>query len=866
MATTSQTKATPAQRQAVWAEFQKFGYTPSSEGEIDYWAVKPIGQLFSALQKRKDADPKKQLNNDQLYKLYDEFGLAPRLRTQVDYDWARKNLPNDVTALKSVLKSEQTKQLAAQKAAGTATAKPAVTPQPPVNNQNSAPTSNPTTNLTASGVTGQFSSPTGHLVKFTGDPNGAAEGDASTLWYVDPKQNIMRPIMSMTAFNDLFNNDPATIDAAKKSINTVDVKSVQPGGSYSNFFLLGADYGIYDKAQAKPLDFSPNVVSQRYGKPVSMNQVKAAGDLDNLLNYWENSDSGLDKASIEKIKNDPTYVAGLVGALAYGNYSFTDIWQEVKRKQAADSGDATAQGTKIIDAGMTREKYLATDAGKQAATKYPVPDTIAGMDSTMLSQPLVNMPDDFYKTLYSGSNFDPTSPEYKAKAEAVKSEMHDLILNQLSASTEGAKMAADREYEKWRVETEKKLGISLDQNSMTAWKQLESTLDQGSQAGISGSGIENENVDKSLAETRRADQYNREATQTAEADKEEERLKKTASPAEIQKMNEEDAAKGLPRNQWRSVLYQLAPVEPMTKEKFLADYHSKYPTSKLTDAQILDSQYNQFYDANGNYRSELYQKSEDARQTAMYGGTVAERTAKAGSYTDYQNSQVTAQNDEAYKNATKTWDPETTENVFGSYGDLNATGPAESAATGIQENLGVSGTTAPAASAFTPKPGTSYIPNVAAMANFTNIYKDPNSNKLYGTPKSTVTTGTKTAAQVKSTYTPPAGYEAIAGPSQIKNYQPNTTISKNGTLYGIKLSTPTSTTKTTATVKPVSSTPTGTTAPKITTPAVTTPKPAASSFTIKPGTSYIPNVASMGNYTNIYKDPNSSKLYGTLKK
>ena len=861
MAENTQTQITPAQRKAVWDEFKQFGYTPNSEGEVDYWAAKPIGQLFGALQKRKDTEPKGKLTNDQLYKLYDEYGLASRLKSQSDYDWAKANLPNEEAGLRNVLKNEQSKQLAAQKNTGNTQTQGVNTQTAPANVQPNAGDVVSQTNTTNTTKIGQFNSPTGHLIKFTGDPNGPAEGDASTLWYLNPDDYSLRPIMSQQAFNDIFNNDPKTIKDAVASINTLDPKTVQPGGEHSNYFLLGADYGIYDGLKAKTLDFTPKQIAQRYGQAAGPIQVKAAADLDNMLNLWKYSDSGLSKEQIEKVQNDPTYIAGLIGGLAYGDYSFADVWQEMKRKVAADSGDTTAQSSKIIDANSKKGAYSNTDAGKKASSLYPLPATIANMDTSMLSQPLVQLGDDFYKTLYSGENYDPNNPSFIAKANAIKSSGHDIVLAQLTAETETAKAAADRAFDKWKTDAERTLGISLEKDAMGAWNQLNSIIDKNSQAGLSGSGIENEQFDKSMQETRQADDQNRETTQIAIDDKEEARMKASGSPEEIQKMNDEDQAKGLPRSQWRSVLYGLTPAEAMTPAKFLADFRAKYPDDKTPDDQIIDQQYSQYYDKNGNNRSTLYQTAEDNRQKTVYGGTFDELVGKSGSYEAFQNAQAIKQleiDNKAAQGANVA--PDTANPFGGGVANLNSTDPTKQA--NIQSDLGVTKTP------FTIKAGTSYIPNVASMANYTNVYKDPATNKLYGTPKTPATT---TASSSKP------GTSYIPNVASIANYTNTYKDPATGKMYGtLKPTTTTTTTnkavttgtKTAAIVKASQNLANPTVKTTTPTPApvknnVSAPAPVTNQFA---GLTKISDPSQLSKYTEsqIVRDPNSKNIY--LKK
>lgn len=842
MAENTKPTITAAQRKAVWDEFKKMGYNPSTEGEVDYWAAKPIGELFSALQKRKDAEPKKQLTNAEIKALYDEAGLAPRLKSQADYDWARSHFPNDAEGVRKALKAEVAANQKAQQGGA-----PLGMTQNNITTGNTGNVSSNNTGTTGAGPTGQFNSPTGHLVKFKSDPNGAEAGDASTLWFLDTEKKALRPIMSMKAFNDSFNNDPALIAQAKKSINTLDVKDIQPGGAHSDYFLLGTDYGVYDGGVAKELDFTPAQIAQRYGQSSSSAQLKAAASLDKILNLWKYTDSGLSKDQIEKIQNDPTTIGGLVGAMAYGGYSLSDVWQEMKRKVAADAGDANAKSTKVIDGSQNRDTYGKTNASKQAASLFPLPATIADMDSNLLKQPLTQMPDSFFTTLFSGANWDPTNPDYIAKVNAVKSSGHDLVLDQLHAQTVEAKAAADQAFEKWRTETEKTLGISLSKDAMQAWNQLEGILSKNSDAGLSGSGIENEQTDDALKAIRQTDQWNREITKTAIDNKTEETLKASASPDQIKKMNEEDAAAGLPRAEWRSVKMGLSPAEEMTSAKFLADWRSKYPNDKRADADILDREYSQYYDENGNNRSDLYQASEDNRQKTVYGNTVGGEvagTSKKAFQTDIAGAQLKTD----LENAEGANGPSKGDFSGGTF-DQNSTEPVVNQT--VKQTLG----TDPASIAAKLK--ARQIANVAQMKTYDPSQYEKIGTGVYFKDGITAATAKKATPATPASTLPkgvPTGYQAIAAPSAIKNYQPNSTITVGKTLYGKPTTPP-------VVQKPT--TPTGNTTSQSTTG---TQKAPASTFAVKPGTSYIPNVASIKNYSNTYTDPATKKMYGTLKK
>lgn len=479
-----------------------------------------------------------------------------------------------------------------------------------------------------------------YLISFIGDPNASVEGEAGTIWLVDPDTKSIVPFVNQQAFNDYYGSNA---QAAYNSINFKKPESILPGGEFSNYVLLESDYGIKEGKQQKQLDFSPGSIISHYGKTISDEaNSQASMVLDGWIKLLKSNlaDSGLSQSTIDNAMNDKVTVAGYISALAYGGYTPMDVYMDLKSKDALSKGDTSISNIRAIDPNYIKSDYISTSQGILANTKLGslIPGKIGSLDRSIFSSALSQMPESFYQATFP-SYFDVDSPEFKQKMSEVTSLLHDSILQSISANTLAEKEAADFIWKNTRDQIEKKYGISLSDNALSAWNELQSLESSASEAGLSGSGIANEKLVKAL-ELRRT-QADRLRDQ-----KEQETLssnynfyKTNASPEDIQKLNAEDYDKGLPREQWRSVQWGLAPSTYTTFDNFLKDFRSKYPeSSNLSDSEVKARYYDPTYDENGNYRSSLYQTkfNNDFKTTYGYDPSGIPTT----SLTSYQSNVV----------------------------------------------------------------------------------------------------------------------------------------------------------------------------------------------------------------------------------
>lgn len=301
----------------VVAAFRSFGFEPNERNHNDtgYWTMKGQSEgtkLMEELHKRrmdinkKEDDDKKsedekersrktiinkqeidkaampRLSDEDIAALFDEYGLpAP------DPEWARNHLPNDPKKIRSIL--EMQRKMADDMLKKHS--KNAVNTMPEVPKMSAAPAQppmpmggmgGPTPMGMQGGMIGADSPMTPFfvgdhsLIKIT-SPNNPNSG---TLWLVDKKRKVLRPILSEKALENAF-EDP---EAAKNSITTVSSQALAPGGPLEGFTPLGQEKGMKEDGSMDNIDFSHGQIERKYGKQSDpMAENKALSMLDGVF-------------------------------------------------------------------------------------------------------------------------------------------------------------------------------------------------------------------------------------------------------------------------------------------------------------------------------------------------------------------------------------------------------------------------------------------------------------------------------------------------------------------------------------------------------------------------------------------------------
>jgi len=441
-------------------------------------------------------------------------------------------------------------------------------------------------------------------VKFSSDPNGSLPGDQTTVWLVDPTTKSLRPFLNEEAFNAYAGPE------AWNSINSFDPRELE-AGSLKNYVLLGPDYGVESSGTIKNEDFNPSLLRQSYGKEQNdESTAEAIGVLKMIKNKMDSLSangtlSGVNAQQLTTAWNDPVLLAKLINAVAYGGYGGQDVSQEVIKTALVKSGRTDLANVNVIDSTKSKTDYMKTDTYK-TATSNPYLSIPKNVAEDLL---LATTNTDYFQqgTLEDMLN----SPDFKTKMDALRSTYHDIIDQQLSATTERDKQIAETNWNNYRDEVKKNLGITLENDASKAWNQLINLEKQASGAGLAGSGIFNETYDRYLQGIRKDNAVTRDvSTSTAEKEMQNYYLN-FASAEEIQKLLEQDKASGLPESEWKSVKWGLRPnadvvsqfdVETMTK-KMMEDYPG---TPEWMARQQAEALRNSILDENGNIRSSIY--------------------------------------------------------------------------------------------------------------------------------------------------------------------------------------------------------------------------------------------------------------------
>jgi hypothetical protein len=646
----------------------------------------------------------------------------------------------------------------------------------------------------------------------------------STVWLANKKTKELYPIMSEQAMRDLYPGNDLAYQSAINSINEMTPEEFNMS-EWKDYNQMSADYGIYEGGKFKNnLGFSTADIQSAYGK--TKNDDANSAGLNALTSFFtllSQPDSGINNTFLNKIKNDKNLMAFYWTALAYGDYTNDDIYKDIKRRELVDQGQTELNNISVISPTIKADDYIITDQGR-LATSLPSlepPAQIGNISRELWKTTAANLNQEYFN-LSDPEKYDPTSSVFKDDLAKMKIEAYDYYERELNAETAEEKAAIDSEWKRYVDDVYRTTGYRLGDNALAAWRQLEKIDKEFNEAGIGQTGLENQAVDEALRDYREQNRQIRESRESEIQTKEEQMARASYSPDQIQKLNDEDAAKGLPRSQWRTVLWGLTPAEKMTPEKFIAEHRKNYPNTTLTDAEIKAQFYDNIYDANGNRRSTLYQSQQDKLSREKYGRAIGDELG-----TDYESAKAQLKMQERLK-AEEALQKDFTENDLSSgkafdkenpidYGDPNAKGinqlhslTAQYPETTKTNQTGATGATG----------------NVATLSDGTQVYTgnriatqyDPKTNKTLvinpgekfqsgfrlaeGNLTSTASADLASRYQIKNIeemnkYNPNQ-YEKISGNVYLKPGEKATT---NPTWTAPKINTPASSTQSQAPVK-----------------------------------------------------------------
>lgn len=448
-----------------------------------------------------------------------------------------------------------------------------------------------------------------HLVKFSSDPNGAGEGDASTVWLVDGATHTLRPFMSMSAINNYFGS---SAPQALASIVTMPVTALSDSGALARFRTLDHTSGIQSDGSVLNSSFSVSSLQNHYGNSASSSeqeQLKARA-IEILKSIKMNTDNllangtlrGFTQQSLNAVFSDSTQLARLINAVAFGGYNGQDITKEAMRLAMVKDGRTELANQSLISETQNRAAYSNTESYKQAN-----------------ALPALNIPGDAAAKIMAAT----TRPEFfkegvvtdlgsmKANIDKIGTTYYDLIEQANSATTERDHQMAQTNWDNFRKTLQSKYGITLAKNAVDAWGQIQALQNTVASGGLAGSGIANEQIDQYLKQVRTSDRISR-MSKLEEGEKQEMAFYTgSASPEQIAALIAQDRASGLPNDQWKSVKFGLMPSNDLKSQFDVETIFQKLKKDKPDQPDWLLRQqaqltHDSILDKNGNFMSSLY--------------------------------------------------------------------------------------------------------------------------------------------------------------------------------------------------------------------------------------------------------------------
>jgi len=438
--------------------------------------------------------------------------------------------------------------------------------------------------------------------------------DSNTVWLVDVNDKTMRPFESDQAIAKFYGMPVAELS---KSVNHVNADIFGQGNALSGFTPLSFEYAIKEDGRAKAYTGDASTLALRYGNANYDSNLEMAmtSGLDGFMDVLKNT-PGISSSTIGKIGKDQSLMAFYISSLAYGGYTLGDIFKDIKRRDLIDKGDKSLEDVLPISPTQKRSQYQASSAFQRSDTLPSLrpPANIGNLSPDTLSLPLYDVPDEAFKTLIPLLN--PDSPEFWQKMDEATSVIYEAQLQMLEAKTDQELQAAQTQWDLNKKSLEKTLGISLSNNAMEAWTQIEGYRDKASSQGIYGSGLVNEKVDDYLRQVRTGDQRNRDETLTKEEEQEREYFTKFASPEEVKTLDPVKAQK-----------WGLVPSQDIKDYFTIANLKNLFPKERPEALQgIID----QYMDPNGNLYSSLYNKYNTDKYNTTYDPTSGYNTWKSG--------------------------------------------------------------------------------------------------------------------------------------------------------------------------------------------------------------------------------------------
>ena len=456
----------------------------------------------------------------------------------------------------------------------------------------------PANRITNPSGTAVFSNGRDALVTFAGE--GATPNQ---IFLVDQENKQVIPFSSMRSAINYFSRvsgAPVTAGDINAVLSEIPSSTLSQGGSLEGFFPVNMENGFNEDGHLlNPAPSNANIQA-RYGKDVDrdeeVKQYKLLDGFVKLLSSGAAGKSNVTPAELAKLTSSDTTMAFYINALTYGGYSLQDVYQDMVRQQYVDNGQgSTVMNAQPISSSQPASVYKASSNYRyvQNNPALQVTPTIAGIDASILNTPAFSLPDEAFNLINPLNN--PNSPEFRTAMEEYKSATYDIALEIAQATNESDHTRALSDWNSLRQEIQERLGITLSDNAIQAWNQIENFQAQAGQAGLSGSGIVQQKIDDFLRQQQGVNEQMRKYYSSYQDRQKEFYYQNYASPDEIKALIASDPQ--------RAQAWGLVPSSETKQYMTLGNLQSLFPGTPTSDLQMMLAKY---LDPSGNFYSKLY--------------------------------------------------------------------------------------------------------------------------------------------------------------------------------------------------------------------------------------------------------------------
>ncbi|MFA5376084.1 MAG: hypothetical protein WC455_10095 [Dehalococcoidia bacterium] len=375
------------------------------------------------------------------------------------------------------------------------------------------------------------------LVEFTDDPTPHDDSTSAGIWLYVKNEGTYRPIPDDATMISLFGEDKFNSIMSNRVKMSISEALASPEWKGT---ILGTDYA--PRGNGYLPTFTANTATVKYGFNRDAELEKKT--LDRTLDIMS---VFVDKQIISKESFDRIFTPGnseaamYVEALTYGGYTLGDVWRDIRLQELA-LVDPKYAGLRAVSPGMQAVDYKRTsnfDDIVDPAIDLMIPSEViatalktnVGNASTLVNAPLYTIADEFFSDV--GTTPDWTDPAVREEARKIEAFYYDLMDQTLRAQTEEQKQKADYDWKRFREKVMKQLNITLSDNAIEAWDQLQQAFSAFRERGLADTGVQREATDRFLNKVRREDQRNRENADENISDQEIEQLRTYGTPEEI---------------------------------------------------------------------------------------------------------------------------------------------------------------------------------------------------------------------------------------------------------------------------------------------------------------------------------------------